>query len=397
MGEHEQLSTYGTLKNIFKVIYAPQKAFKEIIQNPKYIGPILIMILFTVANIGYVYTIVSKTYVEQTLPTAEQLDKWTENSTLWTGAPGVIPKDNYDDYIEGAYYGNKSMEFSIVNSTQIWMQLNDMGSINCSGQDGYKNLYLRIKWTSPEDIPENVTIYLFSATSSDYFYCNLTEKFHSSAHNIWNNLTIQLATESWLNNSADANWGNIRGLKLEFAWLKNSNITLLVDGLFFGGIFKSQAENATNYMLNFSIVSFMQFTIRWVFLGGLLYIMTKAFKAKTVWRPLLILVGFALITMFVQAVINVATFSTLPRLDYPLEFLGGVKGETENAYNKIMEKALLVSQISGYIQIAIIFWTIALCAIATRLLTEFSWSKSFLVATVAYFVTTLAQSFLLGF
>jgi len=396
MGEHEQLSMYGTLKNIFKVIYAPREAFKEIIQNPKYIGPILIMILFTVANIGYFYTIVSKTYVEQTLPTAEQLDKWTENSTLWTGAPGVIPKDNYDDYIEGAYYGNKSIEFSIVNSNQISMQLNDTGPINCSGQDGYKNLYLRIKRTSPEDIPENVTIYLFSATSSDYFYYNLTEKFSNSARNVWNNLTIQLESPIW-NNSANANWGNIRSLKLEFAWLKNSNITLLVDGLFFGGIFKSQAENATSYMLNFSIVSFMQFTIRWVFLGGLLYIMTKAFKAKTVWRPLLILVGFALITMFVQAVINVATFSTLPTLYYPLEFLGGVKGETENAYNKIMEKTLLVSQISGYIQIAIIFWTIALCAIATRLLTEFSWSKSFLVATVAYFVTTLAQSFLLGF
>ena len=395
MGEHEQLSTYGTLKNIFKVIYAPQKAFKEIIQNPKYIGPILIMILFAAANIGYVYTIVSKTYVEQTLPTAEQLDRWTENSTLWTGAPGVISRNNYSDYIEGAYYGNKSMEFSIVNSNQIWMQLNDMGSINCSGPDGYNKLYLRIKWTSPEVNPENATIYLFS-TTLDYFYYNLTEKFHSSARNIWNNLTIQLESPIW-NNSANANWGNITGLKLEFAWLKNSNITLLVDGLFFGGIFKSQAENATSYMLNYSIVSFMQFTIRWVFLGGLLYIMTKAFKAKTVWRPLLILVGFALITMFVQAVINVAAFSTLPTLYYPLEFLGGVKGETENAYNKIMEKTFLVSQISGYIQIAIIFWTIALCAIATRLLTEFSWSKSFLVATVAYFVTTLAQSFLLGF
>jgi len=397
MGEHEQLSMYGTLKNIFKLIYAPQKAFKEIIQNPKYIGPILIMILFAAANMGYVYTIVSKTYVEQTLPTPEQLDKWTENSTLWTEAPGVISRNNYSDYIEGAYYGNKSMEFSIVNSNQIWMQLNDMGSINCSGPDGYKNLYLRIKWTSPEVNPENVTIYLFSATPSDYFRYNLTDEFSNSTSKVWNNLTIPLATESWLNNSANANWGNITGLKLEFAWLNNSNITLLVDGLFFGGIFKSQAENATSYMLNFSIVSFMQFTIRWVFLGGLLYIMTKAFKAKTVWRPLLILVGFALITMFIQAIINVATFSTLPRLDYPLEFLGGVKGETENAYNKIMEKTLLVSQISGYIQIAIIFWTIALCAIATRLLTEFSWSKSFLVATVAYFVTTLAQSFLLGF
>jgi len=388
---------YGTLKNIFKVIYAPQKAFKEIIQNPKYIGPILIMILFAAANIGYVYTIVSKTYVEQTLPTAEQLDKWTENATLWTKPLGVDVKDNFVDYINGTYYGNRSIKFSIVNSTQISMQLNDIGPINCSGQDGYKNLHLRIKRTSPDDPPKNATIYLLSATSSDYFYYNLTERFSNSTNKVWNNLTLPLATKSWLNNSADANWGNVTGLKLEFAWHINWNITLLVDGLFFGGIFKSQAENATSYMLNFSIVSFMQFTIRWVFLGGLLYIMTKAFKAKTVWRPLLILVGFALITMFVQAVINVAAFSTLPRLDYPLEFLGGVKGETENAYNKIMEKTLLVSQISGYIQIAIIFWTIALCAIATRLLTEFSWSKSFLVATVAYFVTTLAQSFLLGF
>jgi len=388
---------YGTLKNIFKVIYAPQKAFKEIIQNPKYIGPILIMILFAAANMGYFYTIVSKTYVEQTLPTAEQLDKWTENATLWTKPLGVDVKDNFVDYINGTYYGNRSIKFSIVNSTQISMQLNDIGPINCSGQDGYKNLHLRIKRTSPDDPPKNATIYLLSATSSDYFYYNLTERFSNSTNKVWNNLTIPLAPKSWLNNSADANWGNVTGLKLEFAWLNNSNITLLVDGLFFGGIFKSQAENATSYMLNFSIVSFMQFTIRWVFLGGLLYIMTKAFKAKTVWRPLLILVGFALITMFVQAVINVAAFSTLPRLDYPLEFLGGVKGETENAYNKIMEKTLLVSQISGYIQIAIIFWTIALCAIATRLLTEFSWSKSFLVATVAYFVTTLAQSFLLGF
>jgi hypothetical protein len=397
MGEHEQLSMYGTLKNIFKVIYAPREAFKEIIQNPKYIGPILIMILFTVANMGYFYTIVSKTYVEQTLPTAEQLDRWTENATLWTKPLDVAVKDNFIDYINGTYYGNRSIEFSINKSKQISMQLSAIGPINCSGSDGYKNLYLRIKWTSPEDNPENATIYLFSATPSDYFYYNLKDEFSNSTSNVWNNLTIQLTTKSWLNNSVNANWGNIRGLKLEFAWLNNSNITLLVDGLFFGGIFKSQMENASSYMLNFSIVSFMEFIIRWVFLGGLLYIMTKAFKAKTVWRPLLILVGFALITMFIQAVINVATFSTLPRLDYPLEFLGGVKGESDNAYNKIMEKTLLVSQISGYVQIAIIIWTIALCAIATRLLTEFSWSKSFLVATVAYFVATLAQSFLLGF
>lgn len=391
------MSIGETVKNIFKAIYAPRKAFNEIAKNPKYIGPVLVMVLFILANMGYVYAIVSKTYLEQTMPTAEQLDKWTENSTLWTGASNVTIKDNFVDYINGTYYGNRSIEFSIVNNMHIWMQLNDTGSINCSGPDGYKSLYLRIKWTSPEANPEKVTIYLFSVTSSDYFRYDLTDEFSNSTSNVWNNLTIPLATENWLNNSANADWGNITGLKLEFAWPNNSNITLLVDGLFFGGFFKSQVGNAAIYMFNYAIVYAMQFTVRWVFLGGLLYIMIKVFGAKTVWRPLLILIGFALITMFVQAVITVALFSTLPTLYYPLEYLGGVNGESENAYSKITEKTLLVSQITGYIQIAIIFWTIALCAIAIRQLTEFSWSKSFLVAMVAYFVTVLVESFLFGF
>lgn len=384
--------------SIFKVIYAPHKAFKEIIQNPKYIGPLLIMILFTVANIGSIYTIISKTYVEQTLPTAEQLDRWTENSAFWTATPipEVAVRDNYDDYIDGTYYGNKSIEFSIVNGKQISMRLNNTGSISCSDPGGYKSLYLRIKWISPEDNPENLTIYLFSVTPSDYFYYDLTENISKSTSNVWNNVTMPLASDIW-SHSANADWANINGLKLESTWPENSNITLLIDGLFFGGIFKSPVENVANYMLNFSVISVMQFVVKWIFLGGLLFIMTRAFKAKTVWKPLLILVGIALITMFIQAAINAATFSTLPTLYYPLEFLGGVKGESENAYRKILDKTWLVSQISGYIQIAVYVWTIALCAIATRLLTELSWTKSFLVAAVAYFAALTAQSFILGF
>jgi hypothetical protein len=390
------LSAYGTLKDILKVIYAPSKAFNEIVQNPKYIGPILIMVLFVIANLGFVYVLISKTYAEATLPTADQLDMWTENATLWTGTSGVAITENFVDYISGAYYGNRSIEFSIVNSTQIWMQLNDIGSINCSGQDGYKSLYLRIDRISPEDTPANATIYLFSATPSDYFYYNLTDEFSNSTLNVWNNLTIQLDSQTW-NSIANASWEDIRGLKLEFGWLNDSNITLLVDGLFFGGVFESPVNNLVNYMINYSIVSVMQFVVKWVFLGGLLYIMTKAFGAKIVWRPILILVGFALITMFVQAVANTALFSTLPTLYYGFPLLGGANGETAIAYNEILNETWLVSQINGYIQIAVHFWTIVLCAIAVRMLAQFSWTKSFLVATVAYFATVLAQSFLLGF
>ena len=390
------MSAYETLKNIFKVIYSPFKAFKGIIQNPKYLGVIVILILFTVANMAFVYTIISKTYVEQTLPTAEQEDLWTENYTLWTWTVGASARDNYDDYINGTYYGNKSIEISTVNSTQIWMQLSDIGSINCLDTNGYKNLSLRVKVTSPEVKPENVTIHLFSATFSDYFYYNITDNFSNSTYNIWNNLTVPLESDGWLSND-NADWGNITGLKLEFTWLDDSNITLLVDALFFRGVFKSLMESAGySYLLSYSLSSSMQFLIEWFFLGGILFIMTKAFGGKTVWKVLLITIGFALITIFVQTMINVATYATLPNLYYPLELTGGVSGESEIAYKKILEQTWLVSQISSYIQIGIYVWTIALCALATRLLTEFSWTKSFLITTVAYFASIVVESFILG-
>jgi len=392
------LFAYG----IFKVIYAPHKAFREIIQNPRYIGPILIMILFTVANAGFGYTLISKTYVEQTLPASEQPGTWTENSALWTNYPGVNSTENYDDYINGtyfgskAYYGNKSIEFSAADSTRISMQLDNIGPINCLGSEGYKNLSLRIKWISPEVKPENVTIYLFS-TASDYFYSNLKQEFANSASNFWNNLTISLKPSTWVLYGSNASWGNINGLKLDFVWLNNSNITLLVDGLFFRGIFKSQMLDVSSFLLSFVPQSFMQFFIQWVLLGGMIYIMTKAFRAKTVWKAMLILAGFALITMFIQALVYAAAFSTLPELYYPLEIIGGVKGEGDIASNKILEATWLVSDIYRYVQIGVFVWTILLCAIATRLSAEFSWTKSFLVSATAYFATITVVGLILGY
>jgi len=384
------LFAYG----IFKVIYAPHKAFKEIIQEPKYIGPILIMILFIAADMGFAYTLLSKQYFEQTLPTAQQLDMWTENSTIWA-SNGETPKNNYDDFISGTYYGNSSIEFSIGNNTQIWMQLNDIGNINCSKPDGYKSLYLRIKLTSPEDSPENVTIFLFSSNSSEYFYYDLTENFSSPTNiNVWNKLTIPLV-EDWLNNSVAASWANITGLKLDFTWSENRNITLLVDGLFFGGIFKSSLTGVGD-MFSFSLSAFTQFVIRWFILGGLLYVMVKAFGAKILWRSVLILIGFALITMFIQALINAIAFSTLPTLYYGFDLLGGVNGERDAAISKLLENIWLVNQIYGYVQILIYLWTMGLCVIATQSLTQFSWTKSFFIGALSYFASVFLVSIIFG-
>ncbi|MEM3699587.1 MAG: Yip1 family protein [Candidatus Bathyarchaeia archaeon] len=389
----KKLFAYG----IFKVIYAPHKAFKEIIQNPKYIGPILIMILFVAADVGFAYAVLSKQYFEQTLPTAQQLDMWTENFTLWTAPNGTIREENFTDYISGSesYYGTKSIQFSINDSNQIWMQLTDIGNINCSGPYGYKILYLRIKRTSPEQSPENVTIFLFSSTSSDYFYYDLTENFSSSAFNVWNNLTIPLG-KNWLNNSVAASWANITGLKLEFKWSGNWNITLLVDGLFFGGIFKSSMTNVVSDMLSLLFSAFTQFVIKWIILGGLFYILVRAFGAKILWKTALILIGFTLITMFIQAAINAITFSNLPTLYYGFDLLGGVNGEAENAIAKLLEDIWLLNQIYWYVQIAIYLWTMGLCVIATQSLTQFSWTKSFFIGTLSYFVDIFLVSMLFG-
>lgn len=379
---------------IFKVVYSPFKAFKEIIQNPKYIGPILIMILFIVANVGFVYVAISKTYVEQTLPSASQLDEWTENSTLWVSNANITESD---DCISGVYYGNKSIEFSVVNDTQIWMQLNNTEPINCSGTEGYKNMSFRIKLICPTTTKlRNASLFLYSSLA-DCFYYNLTKHFTPLNSTIWKNLKIPTGpeSESWRKVTTEADWGNITRLKFEFAWLENTNITVRLDGLFFRGVFRSELENASSYVLTFSLYAFMQFTIEWVILSGIIYILVKAFGSKTVWRPLLIVVGFALITLFIQTVINTAAYTTLRTLYYPLEYFSGVEGEGETFYNKILEETWLVSMVSNYVQIAVSIWTIALCAIAVRLLAEFSWTKSIIVSTVAYFVSMLAESFLL--
>jgi hypothetical protein len=384
------------LSQVLKVLYAPHKAFKEIIESPKFMGPILILILFIAANIGLSYVLMSKTYVEGTLPQTGELDVWTENATLWSSTSGASITENFNDYMNGTYYGNRSISFSMLNSRQVSMELFNIGPINCSGLDDYKNASLRIKLVSPSVRPESASIYLFSQGPSSYFSYNLTDTFSNSASTVWNNLTLPLANDQWASNNGPS-WGTITGLELDFAWPENSNITVLVDALFFRGVFTTPLDTAAlSYVMNYSVISLMQFAVEWLFLAGIIYVMIRAFGTKTTWRPVLIVVGFALIVLFVQTVINAIAIATLPRLYYPLEFIGGVQAERDIAVNMIYDATTLVSVVSGYLRIIVFVWTIALCGVGTRLLTEFSWVKSFLISAVAFFATTTLMSFIIG-
>jgi len=394
------------LHDILKVIYAPHKAFKEIVQNPKYIGPATIMILFIIAYTGSAYIAQSKLNDEQTLPVARtQGDMWTENiaQSFWSSNANVSESfdtvsmnKSIETSLEFNYYGNKSIQFSIINSEQIWGQLNFTEPINCYDIEGYKNISFWIKLVSPNIAQvENASLFLFSQT--DYFSYNLTRDLTSLNGSVWNKLAIGIGVGSeWLNNSVNAHWGSITGFRFLFTFAENSDITLRLDGFYFKGVFKPFLETVSiEYMLMFSLFAFMQFVIQWVFLAGLIFIMVRAFGGKTLWRPILIAIGFALITVLVQAIINAAVYATLPQLERPLEFFSVIEQERLNSRNKFAEDTWLVSQITGLMPIAILVWTIALCAIATRSPTELSWNKSFLIATVAYFISNIAMGLIL--
>ena len=380
--------------DILKVIYAPHKAFKGIIQNPKYFGPTLIVILFIAASMGSTYAAISKTCIEKTLPDGKLLDEWTENRTLWASNAG---RTESNDSMNGSYYGNKSIAFSITNNTEVWAQLKDIGPVNCSGPDGYSKLSFRIKWTNPEVKPANATIQLLSTISSEYFSYNLTGALPNFTYNVWNNLTLPLISDGWSNSSSAASWDNITGLKLDFAWVDSSNITLVVDGVFFRGNFNSLLESAaTAFLVNYAFMAFTQILLVWVILTGLIYLMGRGLGGSVLWKPVLIVIGFTLVPMVIQSLVNTAAYLSSPTVHYPLELIGGVSGESDIAFNAILEQTWLTSQIMRYTQVAVYVWTIALCSLAVRVLTGFGWAKSFLIGAAAYLITLLAGSFLLG-
>jgi hypothetical protein len=377
------------------VIYAPRKVFKEIIQNPRYIGPILIMILFIAANTGYGYILASKSYYEQTLPSgaAPNYDEWTQSTSRWT-SNGSISESN--DSLSGGYYGNKSIEFDMINGREIYMQVNFSQSVDCYGMDGYTNMSFRIKTIYPNTtIIQSASMYLFSS-KTDYFKYNLTGYSFPSNSTLWNNLTIPIGpTSGWTSSSADANWSDIISLKYDFVLSDNANLTIRLTGLFFRGLFISGIEESSfsSHLLDYSSSAFMEFVVTWVLLGGLLFLISKGLGGKAPWKPMLILVGFILVTLFVEILIYALLGANLPNIKYPLEFLGGSSSPGyQSALNKIVQDTALFSQIEEFVDIAVTFWIIGLCAFAVRQLDEFSWSKSLLVAVIAYFVMAIVAS-----
>ncbi|MGZ4851518.1 MAG: hypothetical protein ACXV2C_09095, partial [Candidatus Bathyarchaeia archaeon] len=142
--------------DIVEVLYAPKRAFKRIIENPKYLGALIILLLFIGVEIGFEYIQFSRTYSENTSPAINQLPMYS-NATLWRTSSDVALSNNYNDFFnysvyvaafgvppsdpQGYYslFGNSSLAIDTNNTKSVSAALGNVFNLNCN-TGGFQNI-----------------------------------------------------------------------------------------------------------------------------------------------------------------------------------------------------------------------------------------------------------------
>ena len=383
--------------DILKVLYAPHKVFKEIIQNPKYWGPLLVFILVTAAQSGFYFAQSEKIYYEQTYPTSDQLGLWTTNATLWTVIPGVTVSNNYVDYLNSSLYGNGTLQFAALNTNDVSMAIPSFNSVDCSPAS-FQNLSMRVKQVEPTNVPSKVTVTLYSQADSNYFQYDLTVAFtNASLVGVWNNITIPVGSNAagW-QTTGNPQWTNVTGLKLDFSYPSNANVTLRMTGLFFRSEYETFLQiSPSGLLITILQQSLFQFIFEWLFLTGLIYIIIKGLKGTITWKPIFIAIGFVLIVTAIQGAISIAATQTLPIIHSPIELQTQLPGEAEIISAAIAVQTQTYTLITGIVQLITYVWIVALGALAIRAIQpEFSTAKVILTSSAALVVTIILMSLL---
>jgi hypothetical protein len=358
--------------DILKVIYAPQKAFKSIVANPKYLGALIVLILFIGLQVGYEYSQFSKTYTEQTTPSIDQLATFTNATltgsdnatTVWRSSSNVALTNNndffnYSVYVAGfglpptdsnAYYklfGNSSLEMSAnntntltsaldivsvlsrINDTLVAQKATPLSSltVDCS-PNAFQNLSITLKQVQPQVAPQSANVTLYSTGDTNYYVYDLTSQLSNTPTiGQWTNLTLALGpnAKGWAS-SGSPTWSNITALKLDFSYPTSSKITIEVGALFFHGEYFTPVQyNSTGILLQVLQQFSLQFIFTWLILTGIIYLICRVLKNQAFWKPLFVAFGFALVVMDIRALVNfVATFA-LPTVYYPFDLALGVR------------------------------------------------------------------------
>jgi len=357
---------------IVKLIYAPHKAFKEIAQNMKYIGPILVMVLFIIASLGSEYARDSKIFAQQMLPTSldpYNPNPWTQNSSMWTSNAEVSTTDQ--DSILG-----ESVQFNKSDAVDVWMELDNVGPIDCADADGYKNMTLSMKWAnSLGSTPQDLSLYLFSGSRTDNFYRNMTASINTTGMDEWVNFTIPLGptAEEWLSSNADAAWNNITGLRAEVMWENSSrsNLTVLINKLFF---LSNRFDPLTGYFSPVTSVfnAVIVFALDWMIFSLVLFVAARLIKVKSDLKTFLIIIGYSLMGfVFLQVILGIF-YLAVPPLYLSLDTVFPVF-----VFQYIITFGF-------YSALLVPIWSIMLAAVGLRATFELPLSRSVSIAVIGF-------------
>jgi hypothetical protein len=386
------------LYDILKVIYSPVKAFREVLANPKYIGPIIIIIISLFLTLGMQYVSVSKHYVETIAP-ANRVD-WTNStnpSQIWT-SNGSISAINATVY--GVLVGDYAVR-SFVDGTQgIWLKRTNIGTINCSEAGGFRTFYYKLGYTAFNQTPavQNVSsakLRLFSFNNeSRYFEFDLLSGNRYLNKSGWTDVNITLTLESGWKQVNSSDWSSITGIEFKFDFPQNGLLTLILNDLYFGGKYELlyDAVGSSYWLSSTLIASVFDLFLRWLILAGMLWLTIKVFHAEgSQFKTLLIIVGYTFAIMFVYVPINMLIISQLPTLHFPYRVVFPASARetdlaniaTSNIYatNWTFTPPYLAFIVISYISHA---WTICLFTIALKILKDFSWKKAAVISLVAY-------------
>jgi hypothetical protein len=392
------------VNDLLGVLYAPHKAFKKIVENPKYLGVVIILVLFIAVQTGYYTSYYSKINYEQTSPSAAELNTWTTtNATAWVNTQGTTVNQDSVDFINQTYSGNSSLQFSLDNSNSLSMTLNDFGSSVNAGPDGFNNLSMSIKLAAPNVTPQNAMLTLYSSGgTSSFFQYDLTSQLSSNVDQ-WNNLTIPVGTSDW-QSTGSANWSDITGIKLDLTYPSDANITVKLQNLFFRGQYLTVIEGSGTTLFAASAIqsTLIQFLFQWIILTAVIYLILKLLKAPAfVWKPLFVATGFVLIVMVITALIGLIATFALPTVYYPYEFppyaslvypdfyVAQASMQSQATYNAIVASTSVFTSISTAITVVLYLWQVILATMLVKAMSGFGWIKSLAAAGGSVILTII--------
>lgn len=421
------------LDDIAKILYAPHKSFKQIISNPKYLGVIVILVLFIGLQIGYEYAQFGNARLELTSPVAGLIQTYN-NATSWDNGPNLELSNNFDDYYNNtiyvtgtqlpptdsnAYYslfGNFSLQMNATDTSSFAAALTNTSNVDCS-PNGFQNLSMVIKVVDSQSIPQTATLTLYSLSDSNYYTYDLTPLLSDgNLVNEWNNLTIPLGPDvtAWTEHGFPI-WTNITSLTLQFDYSTNTTASVRLGALFFRGDYVTPTEyDAGGVLFRFLQIYPLQFLFTWLLLAGVIYIILRVTKNTTTWKPLFVAVGFAMVVMVIRSLVNIIATLTMPTVFYPFDVsfgllidpLGSIYYPTEaigtltaQAQNLVISSdaglAIFRNIITGMFAVSYV-WLGALTTFAVKAVKpEFSTVKCVAISAVSVAVTLLALAFFL--